>query len=39
MKTKRAECESIRLPKLEILCTSNSTAFYHKENEDDDYGA
>lgn len=39
MKTKRAECESIRLPKLEILCTSDSTAFYHKENEGDDYGA
>lgn len=39
MKTKRAECESIRLPKLEILCTNDSTAFYHKENEDDDYGA
>lgn len=39
MKTKRAECESIRLPKLEILCTSDSTAFYYKENEDDDYGA
>ena len=39
MKTKRAECESVRLPKLEILCTSDSTAFYHKENEDDDYGA
>ena len=39
MKTKRAECESIRLPKLEILCTNDSTAFYCKENEDDDYGA
>ena len=39
MKTKRAECESIRLPKLEILCTNDSTAFYYKENEDDDYGA
>lgn len=38
MKTKRAECESIRLPHLEILCTTDSTAFYYKETGDEDYG-